>query len=270
MRRLQGAEQEYKALDGGSVQDIAFRDKLLQNCMAPPLIKLKKGAQVMMIKNIDETVVNGSVGKVLAIMDENMYDMYKKNEEDFQPIHERDTEEEVERKRSLSKRFGASPTGKLWPFVEFPMADGSRRQLLVQPESWKIELPNGEVQASRMQVPLILAWALSIHKAQGQTLERVKVDLGKIFEKGQAYVALSRATSQEGLQILRFEPGKVMAHDKVKKFYDSLYSANQAIARSNSTAAKEEEKEVKRDKSEWMEEFALEEGGDLGAARKYF
>jgi hypothetical protein len=45
---------------------------------------------------------------------------------------------------------------------------------------------------------------LSIHKAQRQTLERVKVDLGKFFEKGQAYVALSKATSMKGLEILNF------------------------------------------------------------------
>jgi ATP-dependent DNA helicase PIF1 len=50
---------------------------------------------------------------------------------------------------------------------------------------------------------------MSIHKSQGQTLERVKVDLGRVFEKGQAYVALSRATTLEGLQVLNFDPAKV-------------------------------------------------------------
>jgi ATP-dependent exoDNAse (exonuclease V) alpha subunit len=76
------------------------------------------------------------------------------------------------------------------------------------------------------QVPLILAWALSVHKSQGQTIERVKVDLGSVFEKGQgstilvpiclaliahtqsAYVALSRATSLETLEVLNFKPSK--------------------------------------------------------------
>ena len=52
---------------------------------------------------------------------------------------------------------------------------------------------------------------MSIHMSQGQTLERVKVDLARVFEKGQAYVALSRATSLDGLQVLGFDPKKVRA-----------------------------------------------------------
>ena len=62
---------------------------------------------------------------------------------------------------------------------------------------------------ARYQIPLILAWALSIHKSQGQTIQRVRVDLGRVFEKGQSYVALSRAATMEGLQVLRFDPKKV-------------------------------------------------------------
>ena len=213
--------------------DTTQRDKLLANCMAPPLITLKKGAQVMLIKNMDETLVNGSVGKVVAFMDEKTFEIYCENEDDFQSIGTTDpnNEDTDSRKklRALLNKDQAGDTSRKWPLVRFSIADGSSRDLLCQPEAWKIELPNGEIQASRTQVPLILAWALSIHKAQGQTLERVKVDLGKIFEKGQAYVALSRATSQEGLQVMRFDPKKVMAHDKVRTFYDSLYNIDEAL-----------------------------------------
>lgn len=233
MRNLDGRSWEFRALDGGAIADAAQRDKLLANCMAPPLINLKKGAQVMLIKNMDETLVNGSVGKVVAFMDEKTFEIYCENEDDFQSVGMTDPNEETNESRkklkALINKDTTGDTSRKWPLVRFSIRDGSSRDLLCQPEAWKIELPNGEIQASRTQIPLILAWALSIHKAQGQTLERVKVDLGKIFEKGQAYVALSRATTQEGLQVMRFDPKKVMAHEKVRNFYDSLYHIDEAL-----------------------------------------
>ncbi|CAG8666357.1 13195_t:CDS:2, partial [Acaulospora colombiana] len=64
----------------------------------------------------------------------------------------------------------------------------------------------------------------SIHKSQGQTLEKVKIDLGRVFEKGQAYVAISRATSLEGLQIIGFQPSKVYAHPAVIEWSKTLGS----------------------------------------------
>ena len=64
-----------------------------------------------------------------------------------------------------------------------------------------------------------------MYKRQGQTLSKVKVDLKRVFEKGQAYVALSRAVSRDGLQILNFDRTKVKAHDVVVKFYESLLTA---------------------------------------------
>ena len=228
MRNLGGKAWDFKAEDGGSITDVSQRDKLLSNCIAPQFISLKKGAQVMLIKNIDETLVNGSIGKVIAFMDEKTFDYYHDDEDDFQAIESAKIgdAEMTESRKKLQKMMNKdliSDTSQMWPLVRFAISDGSTRDLLCQRESWKIELPNGEIQASRSQIPLILAWALSIHKAQGQTLERVKVDLGKIFEKGQAYVALSRATCQEGLQIMRFDPRKVMAHERVRTFYNGLY-----------------------------------------------
>ena len=224
----------FNAIDGGTVTDPQHRERLLSNCMAPPAIHLKKGAQVMLIKNMEDTLVNGSIGRVVAFMDEANFDMYRENEDAFATTSSGDPEEDDSAARARKKLKGlvhdkGVVASRKWPLVCFVQPDGTERHLLCQPEAWKIELPNGEVQAQRQQIPLILAWALSIHKAQGQTLQRVKVDLGRVFEKGQAYVALSRATSQAGLQVTRFEPRKVMVHPKVVAFYNNLVSINQVI-----------------------------------------
>ncbi|KAI9311606.1 hypothetical protein BDR26DRAFT_814266 [Obelidium mucronatum] len=71
---------------------------------------------------------------------------------------------------------------------------------------------------------LLTLWPLyrSIHKSQGQTLPLLRVNLGKVFEKGQSYVALSRAVSLEGLQVLNFRREKVAAHSKVIQFNREL------------------------------------------------
>lgn len=200
--------------------------------MAPKSLELKRGAQVMLIKNLDDTLVNGSLGTVIGFSTESTFDI-SGGLADNDDVHE-DGEVSAATKKRLAA-FGreldktASPDKKKWPLVQFHAVDGSSRTMLCISEPWKVETPTGEVQASREQLPLILAWALSIHKAQGQTLARVKVDLGKVFEKGQAYVALSRAVTQEGLQVLRFDKQKVMAHPRVVTFYQQLYSAESAV-----------------------------------------
>ena len=230
MNHLVGELKTYEARDGGTIVDKVMRDKLLSNCMAPESIQLKKGAQVMLIKNIDESLVNGSLGKVLGFMSEATFDRYTEHEDEFHATQGGTFEDNSGDSMATKKAKAAAritdnllgSTTQLFPVIRFTLADGTTRDLLCQRETWKVELPNGEVQASRSQIPLILAWALSIHKAQGQTLERVKVDLGKVFEKGQAYVALSRATRMDGLQVLRFDPKKVVAHEKVRSFYSNL------------------------------------------------
>jgi ATP-dependent DNA helicase PIF1 len=243
MAKLAGMKYTFTAVDSGTVTDPVQRGRLLANCMAPPVLELKKGSQVMLIKNMEETLVNGSLGKVVAFMDETTWDYHYENDDDFtesQDVDDRD-EEDIRRREELKRKIYKNPNskqGRLWPLVQFTLPDGTYRRLLCQPEAWNVELPSGEVQAQRQQVPLILAWALSIHKAQGQTLERVKVDMGRIFEKGQAYVALSRATCQAGLQILNFDPKKIMAHPRVITFYENLYSVNMATSRSKAMEAK--------------------------------
>ncbi|EGP90402.1 uncharacterized protein MYCGRDRAFT_90957 [Zymoseptoria tritici IPO323] len=168
---LQGNMFPFPAKDGGSITDKGQRDRLLANCLAPELITLKKGAQVMLIKNIDETLVNGSLGRVIGFMDERQFDSYNNNEDAFMQSPGGTVQSTTD--AAAGGEAGDRPrmmegitTSRKWPLVRFAIADGTWRDLLCQPETWKVELPNGEVQASRAQVPLILAWALSIHKAQ--------------------------------------------------------------------------------------------------------
>jgi ATP-dependent DNA helicase PIF1 len=73
------------------------------------------------------------------------------------------------------------------------------------------------------QIPLMLAWALTIHKAQGITLDLAEIDVGSgIFECGQTYVALSRVKSLEGLYLTSFDVKKIKVNKKVQEFYELL------------------------------------------------
>lgn len=75
-----------------------------------------------------------------------------------------------------------------WPVVEFKTGSGNTaytHTVICVPNDFTIENAEGTVEAKREQIPLILAWALTIHKSQGQTIERVKVDLKRMFEMGQ-------------------------------------------------------------------------------------
>ncbi|RKF61786.1 ATP-dependent DNA helicase PIF1 [Erysiphe neolycopersici] len=239
MRNLNGAGHKYVARDSGNMKPEEFREKLLSNMMAPKVLELKKGAQVMLIKNMDDGLVNGTVGKVKSFMSERDFKLLGDTAQGRQELEDSsDDDDNDETKGTLGSNlsskyqrkeaFSETDSGTMYPYVSFKLSDGTRRMMLILPETWKVELPNGEVQAQRIQVPLILAWALSIHKAQGQTLPRVKIDLRKIFEKGQAYVALSRSTTQAGLQVLNFDKSKVLAHPKVAQFYNNLYNVNNA------------------------------------------
>jgi ATP-dependent DNA helicase PIF1 len=88
-------------------------------------------------------------------------------------------------------------------------------------ETW--ESPEDEFKGLRIkQIPLDLAYAVTIHKSQGATLDLALIDIGRsTFEYGQAYVALSRVKSLESLYIWNFEPSVIRANKKVKEFYSA-------------------------------------------------
>uniref|UniRef100_A0A182NTE4 ATP-dependent DNA helicase PIF1 n=1 Tax=Anopheles dirus TaxID=7168 RepID=A0A182NTE4_9DIPT len=102
-----------------------------------------------------------------------------------------------------------------------PLVKFKRRELIVRTEKWSVKTGGGLV-LTRTQLPLKLAWAFSIHKSQGLTLDCVELSLSKVFEAGQAYVALSRAQSLESIRVLDFDLRQVWANTKVLHYYRRL------------------------------------------------
>ena len=94
---------------------------------------------------------------------------------------------------------------------------------VITPVNWSVTI-GGKVMASREAIPLDLAYAISIHKSQGMSLDRASINLSHVFEYGQAYVALSRVRSLEGLQLIGLidTNRQIKAHPRVKLFYDQL------------------------------------------------
>jgi ATP-dependent DNA helicase PIF1 len=91
---------------------------------------------------------------------------------------------------------------------------------LFEYSTWEVRAPGGETLASFEQIPLKLAYALTIHKAQGMTLDHAEVDPRGIFTEGQLYVALSRVRSLEGLRLLGWQSKYVKANQEALNFYN--------------------------------------------------
>ena len=109
-------------------------------------------------------------------------------------------------------------SNQIIPYVRF--SNGIEKPM--QPHFWQSEeYPTISVG----QYPLILAWALTIHKIQGATLDLAEIDVGNsVFEYGQTYVALSRVKSLNGLYLSAFEPEKIQTNPIVIEFYKSISS----------------------------------------------
>lgn len=103
-----------------------------------------------------------------------------------------------------------------YPYVQFN--NGVRRTM--SPHTWVSDKIPG---IGVSQIPLILAWALTIHKSQGATLDVAEIDVGSdVFECGQTYVALSRVKSLQGLYLKSFDVNKIFINAKVDAFYNRL------------------------------------------------
>ncbi len=105
----------------------------------------------------------------------------------------------------------------------------SGRTICAQPAEWSVS-DGGKILARIAQVPLRLAWAVTVHKSQGMTLDTAAVDLSQAFEYGQGYVALSRARSLDGLYLLGYNERALQVHPEVSR-QDTGFKLNSASAR---------------------------------------
>ena len=111
---------------------------------------------------------------------------------------------------------GFTETGPRLPIVQFKNGD----PIAIDYHTWASNENEG---ITRKQLPLRLAYAITIHKAQGSTLDSALIDIGRsTFEAGQAYVALSRVKSLEGLYIWDIDPLAFRTHPRVSQFYKNL------------------------------------------------
>lgn len=102
-----------------------------------------------------------------------------------------------------------------YPIVQFKTC-----KMIIKPHLWKNDKYENE---GIYQIPLILSWAITIHKAQGISLDEAMINIGSsVFEYGQTYVALSRVRSEEGLYIKSLDISRIKANPKVIEFYKSI------------------------------------------------
>lgn len=172
-----------------------------------PMIELKKGMQVVLLVNLDlsKGLVNGSQGIIVDFVAQAGQRTPEQTGE-----HKVYTAEQMDRFISRNEKY------KVWPVVQF----ANRGEHIIFAHCAVNELGDFKPYSllSRTQIPLMAAWAMTVHKSQGMTLDRVSVDLSDSFEAGQEYVALSRARSLDGLKVLGLGNLARGANQQVREF----------------------------------------------------
>ncbi|HEY5153018.1 MAG TPA: HRDC domain-containing protein, partial [Candidatus Saccharimonadales bacterium] len=177
---LPGDARQFEMRTKGSKAKI---EQLAKGLLAPAVLELKVGAEVMFVaNNFAEGFVNGSRGRGIEF------------ENDL-------------------------------PVVR--LMNG--RRIAVEPHSWSLS-EDGRIRAEVTQLPLRLAWAITIHKSQGMSLDAAEIDLGRAFTPGMGYVALSRVRSLDGLYLQGINTMAMAMHPQIYELDTALRKASSGLA----------------------------------------
>ena len=136
---------------------------------------------------------------------------------------------------------GFDKTDEGWPLVK----TYGNKTIIASPEEWQYE-EHGIVRATITQVPLRLAWAITIHKSQGMTLDAAEIDLGDAFEPGMGYVALSRVRSLTGLKLMNLNEMALKVSPKILQNDSSFKDNSAAVVRYLYSISDEEKMQIQR------------------------
>lgn len=171
-----------------------------------PCIELKQSMLVVLLSNLDIAagLVNGSQGKILRFEKIDASKLpHAKDENDKGKITDPTAtligDHAAIREANIRAYVENNPSVSEWPVVLFQ--NGTTRTIVADCRVNEIGDEKPYSLLSRCQLPLVAGWAMTVHKSQGMTLNRVVVNLARAFEEGQMYVALSRARSLEGLKV---------------------------------------------------------------------
>lgn len=191
-------------------------------------LNLKQNMQVILLVNLDleAGLINGSQGVLcgwekmtegnLPVSNEKVKS--KPGEAANRPLLFGDF---AATKEAAVKQFFKTAETKSWPIVKFD--NGVTRTIIAECTVSELGDQAPYSMICRTQIPLLPAWAMSIHKSQGMTLSKVIVDLSKNFESGQVYVALSRAKSLDGLKVMGLGESQSGPDHRVMAFLEESF-----------------------------------------------